>query len=35
MVSRFSDATYETIIANSPDGILLVHQRSMIVLAND
>ncbi len=34
MVSRFSDATYEAIIANAPDGILLVDQRGIIVLVN-
>ena len=35
MVSRFSDATYEAIIANAPDGILLVDQQGTIVLVND
>ena len=35
MVSRFSDGTYEAIIANAPDGILLVDQRGLIVLANE
>ena len=35
MVSRFSDVTYEAIIANAPDGILLVDGRGMIVLVNE
>ncbi|MBT5774934.1 MAG: PAS domain S-box protein [Dehalococcoidia bacterium] len=35
MVSRFSDATYEAIIANAPDGILLVDRQGIIAFVNE
>ena len=35
MVSRLSEATYEAIIANAPDGILVVNKQGTIVLANE